>query len=54
MAFFFFEMQMHYLNFMEFSIPIYIMDIILLQPWPDKENRLTILIRPFDLMVRLI
>ena len=46
-----FEMNMENFKHMDFSTPLFISDIVLLQRWPNEQSRLGVIAKPFDLMV---
>lgn len=52
MATFLFEMESNRQQYMDVSTPVHISEISLLQAWPAEENRLSVLIRPFDFTVK--
>jgi len=46
-----FDQEFNNLKHMELSATMWIDPIAILQPWPEEENRLHVLTRPFQLTV---
>lgn len=38
---------LEYLNYMDLTVPIWVENYVLMQPFPEEEGRLTAPIRPF-------
>ena len=48
-----FEMQWKIFKSIEYSTPIFVSQITLMQPWPEQLNRLKVMVKPFDILVRI-